>query len=174
MTASAMLRVHVVTRLLAEAVQRIDGRRTRNVYWANCYIALPVFLERYQCHFYLLLEEKMEQDFLSRKRHFAAKSGQIDLQEMFYRDEHKNDRASRRRQSQFVFRYAPFRAIKVRSALVSGHWIAGISSTYRDLITEDDDMLYTTFHCGGNNDTVTTVTFDEEITRENEPIVIDF
>ena len=116
----------------------------------------------------------MEQDFLSRKRHFAAKGGQIDLQEMFYRDEHKHDRASRRRQSQFLFRFAPFRTIKVRSALVSGHWKSGISATYRDLITEDDDGLYTIFHCGGNNDTVITVNFDEEITRENEPIVIDF
>ena len=57
----ARFRMHVVTRLLAEAVRLVDPERTRNVYWANFFVALPAFCERFSVPLHLLLEEKFEQ-----------------------------------------------------------------------------------------------------------------
>ena len=68
---AGFLRVHVCTWLLAEAAQRVDPERLRNVYWANLVIALPLFCELLNVPLYLLLEEKFEQSFFGREAPFC-------------------------------------------------------------------------------------------------------
>ena len=144
----AKFRLHVVSRLLAEAVHRCNESHLRHVYWANLYLALPVFLDRYVTHcvstgrmiiyvrlltrynvpLYLIIEEKFEQRFHSNKKHFAAKGGQYDLQALHHGQDRQaggGGRPGRRRIDQFHFRYQPFRDIHVRAHLVNKSWLAG-------------------------------------------------
>lgn len=72
------LRMHVISRLLAEAVQRIDSSRTRNFYWADL-LALAGYLEWYNVPLPSIMEEKFEQSFHENKNHFTAKGGQYNL-----------------------------------------------------------------------------------------------
>jgi hypothetical protein len=163
---AALLRVHVVTRLLTELIARLDPSRIRNVYWANLYIAFPVFVERYIIPLFLILEEKFEQEFLSRKRHFAAKGGQPDFQEMFMR-QHLKRRVGRRstkfRSASFTFRYSAFRDIWLKKELSSPRWLSGIMlGRYRDLISEQvlDGVTYIVFATAGLNSNVTILDAD--------------
>ncbi len=160
---AALLRVHVVTRLLTELVARLDPKRIRNVYWANLYLAFPVFVERYVVPLFLLLEEKFEQEFLSRKRHFAAKGGQPDFQEMFMRQQYRGSIGRRRtkfRSASFTYRYAPFRDIWLRKELCSAVWYEGIRhGRYRRLISEQvfEGVTYVVFATNGPNRNVTII-----------------
>ena len=91
------------------------------------------------------------QDFLSRKRHFAAKGGQCNLQELHFRADRKlQERESKgssmghkRRSEQFLFRYTNFRDILVAPGLLYGVFVER---------TAAGNVM---FRCSGRNHTIT-------------------
>jgi hypothetical protein len=184
-----LLRVHVVARLLAEAMKRcpshdapwpkskLDRDWCRHIYWANLIVALPIFCHRYpHIPLHLIMEEKFEQDFLSRKRFFAAVGGQINLQTMHYKSNERGKRV-RNRMEKFALRYSNFRDIWLRADLASIPWVTGLMQEFPEHVNMQSigGQSYYVFLCGGGNECVTTSVGGAGVSGEDAPhIQIDF